>query len=284
MVASGALLTINDALAKLMTAHYPVGQLMFMRGVFVLLPIAFLVWRAGGTRVLRVRNPKGQLLRGITVILGSFLFVTALKLMPLADAIAITFAGPLFLTAMATPLLAETVGWRRWLAVVVGFCGVVLMLRPTGAFQWVALLPLAVALLGAFRDIITRAMVGSESTLSILFVSTLMVTSSGLVTLPFGWSAPTAADLAILASAGFCLSGAYYFMIEAFRWAEAGLVSPFKYATMVWAVIFGALIWGDMPDSWMISGTLIVTGSGLYILHRETRLRRQRKRDTDAGR
>ena len=175
MVASGALLTINDALAKLMTAHYPVGQLMFMRGVFVLLPIAFLVWRAGGTRVLRVRNPKGQLLRGITVILGSFLFVTALKLMPLADAIAITFAGPLFLTAMATPLLAETVGWRRWLAVVVGFCGVVLMLRPTGAFQWVALLPLAVALLGAFRDIITRAMVGSESTLSILFVSTLMV-------------------------------------------------------------------------------------------------------------
>ena len=284
MVASGALLTINDALAKLMTAHYPVGQLMFMRGVFVLLPIAFLVWRAGGTRVLRVRNPKGQLLRGITVILGSFLFVTALKLMPLADAIAITFAGPLFLTAMATPLLAETVGWRRWLAVVVGFCGVVLMLRPTGAFQWVALLPLAVALLGAFRDIITRAMVGSESTLSILFVSTLMVTSSGLVTLPFGWSAPTAADLAILASAGFCLSGAHYFMIEAFRWAEAGLVSPFKYATMVWAVIFGALIWGDMPDSWMISGTLIVTGSGLYILHRETRLRRQRKRDTDAGR
>ena len=159
MLAGSALLTGNDAVLKWLTADYPVGQVMFLRGIFVFLPVFFLVWRAGGRPVLRVSQRRGHLARAVLVVAGTFLFVSGLSFLPLADAIAITFAGPLFITALAPPLLGEHVGWRRWSAVLVGFVGVLIMVRPTGAaVQWAALLPLAASLTGALRDLLTRRM------------------------------------------------------------------------------------------------------------------------------
>ena len=272
MLGGGLLLTINDAVMKWLTADYPLGEVLFVRGAFVFLPIALMVWRAGGVAVLAVHDVRGQTGRAVMVVCSSFLFIGGLRLLPLAEAIAIAFAGPLFLTVLARPMLGERVGPRRWSAVVAGFLGVLLMLRPTGeALNWAALLPLGAALTGAFRDVITRRISATDSTIAILCVTTGAVTLAGLCTAPFGWRPLGLADLGLLALAGCLLAGAHYLMIESFRLAEAALVAPFKYATLVWATAFGFLLWGDLPDQSMLAGSALVIGSGLYILHRETR-------------
>lgn len=278
MIGGGALLTLQDAIMKWMTASYPIGEVLFLRGVFVFLPIAWLAWRAGGVRAIRPRNVKWQLARGGVVVVSAFLFFTGLSLLPLADTVAITFAGPLFVTALAPTFLGEKVGWRRWTAVLVGFAGVILMLRPgSEALRLAALLPLAGAFGGAVRDMITRRISATDTSTATLFVTTLAVTLAGLATLPFaGWRVPTAFDLGLFLAAGVVLGGAHYLMIEAFRLGEVALVAPFKYASVIWAVILGFIVWGDLPDAWMIAGATLVVLSGLYILHRETRTRRSR--------
>lgn len=280
MVGGVALLTLNDAVLKSLTAHYPVGQLLFVRGLFVFVPIALLAWRGGGLVALRIRNFRGQLARATLTVASTFLFVTGLSVMPIADAVAIVIAGPLFVTAMAGPLLGEQVGWRRWGAVMLGLAGVLIMLRPTGdALRWVALFPLCGAFMGAMRDIVTRQLSASETSTSILCFTTGSVAFAGLCTLPLGWRPVALDDLALLALSGFLLGAAHYLLIETFRFAEAVLVAPFKFTNMIWAVLFGFVFWGELPDRWVMGGSSLVIASGLYILHRETvRARRDRAR------
>jgi drug/metabolite transporter (DMT)-like permease len=266
------LLVLNDALIKTLTLGYPVGQLLFLRGMFVIPWVLMLATRAGGLRALRVINVKGQAWRGACVIAGSFLFVSGLRHLPLADAVAISFTGPLFITAMAPYALGERVGWRRRGAVLAGFLGVLIMARPGGeALQLAVLLPLGAALCGGVRDLITRRIARSETTVSMLFVTTTVVMLAGLATVPLGWAPLDTADLWTFAASGVLVAGAHYLMIEAFRHGEAALVAPFKYSTMVWAVLFGYLFFGDLPDAWTLAGAAVVVFAGLYILHRETR-------------
>jgi drug/metabolite transporter (DMT)-like permease len=274
MLFGTAILTVNDSILKWLSAAYPTGQIMCLRGLFVILPVAILVWRSGGLAVLRVQNFRRHALRAACVVAGAFFFITGLRYMPLADAIAITFAGPLFLTALAQPFLGEAVGWRRWTAVLIGFVGVLMMVRPTGgAVQWVALLPLAGSLFGAFRDLITRKISTDESSIALLCTSTAGVVLAGFCTLPFGWKPVPAVDLGLLMASGILVGSAHFLLIECFRLAEAALVAPFKYSNMVWAILFGFVVWGDVPDPWTFTGAAIVVASGIYILHREAQLR-----------
>lgn len=267
----GLLLTANDAVLKWLTGDYPVGQLLFFRGLFVLLVITLFVWRLGSMETIRINSFRDQIQRAGFAFTSGFLFITGITYLPLADAIAITFAGPLFITILAAPMLGESVGWRRWIAVVVGFFGVLVMLRPTmEALQLAALLPLGASLAGALRDITTRRISANETSLSILLFSTLAVIVFGLGTLPFGWAPLTLRDLGLMGLSGLFVGGAHYFLIERFRWAEASLLAPFKYLTMIWAVIFGFLIFGDLPDSWTLSGAGFLIVCGVYIAHRET--------------
>ncbi len=271
------LLSLSDALIKSLTLGYPVGQLLFMRGLFICPWVLILAHRAGGPRSLRVINVKGQVWRGLSTIAGSFLFVLALRYLPLADAIAISFTGPLFITVMAPYVLGERIGWRRRAAVLAGFLGVVIMARPGGdALQWAVLLPLGAALGGGVRDLITRRIARSETTVSMLFVTTVVVMLAGLATAPWGWAPLRGPDLWVFASSGVLVAGAHYLLIEAFRHAEAGLVAPFKYTSMVWAVLFGFLFFGELPDAWTLAGAAVVVLAGLYILHREARRWRTR--------
>lgn len=267
----GLLLTANDAVLKWLTGDYPVGQLLFFRGLFVLLVITLFVWRLRAMKTIRINSFRDQIQRAGFAFTSGFLFITGITYLPLADAIAITFAGPLFITILAAPMLGESVGWRRWTAVVVGFFGVLVMLRPTTeALQLAALLPLGASLAGALRDITTRRISANETSLSILLFSTLAVIVFGLGTLPFGWAPLTLRDLGLMGLSGLFVGGAHYFLIERFRWAEASLLAPFKYLTMIWAVIFGFLIFGDLPDSWTLSGAGFLIVCGVYIAHRET--------------
>lgn len=275
MVGGGVLITLNDGAVKWLSADYPIGEIMTLRGLFIFLPIALIAWRMGGLRALEIRNLGAQGARAGLAMLSTVFYLTALAVMPIADIIAISFAGPLFLTMLASPLLGERVGWRRWTAVVVGFIGVVVMVRPgSGALQAVALLPVGSALMGALRDIITRRitsdMASAESSVAILCFTSLVVTLAGLLTLPFGWRMPSLVDLGLLALSGFLIGAAHYLLIEAFRFAEAGLIAPFKYINIVWAALIGFLVWGDIPDRWIVFGASLVIGSGLYIFHRET--------------
>lgn len=276
MLVGVALLSLNDALIKSLTSNYPVGQLLFTRGFFVFPWIFLFALRQGGLHRLRVKSIRGQALRGICVIASAFLFVNGLIYLPLADAIAVTFAGPLFITAMAPLVLGEHVGWRRWLAVLAGFAGILLMVRPGGdVMQWAVLLPLGATLCGGMRDLITRRISQTENTVAVLFVTTSFVMLAGLTTAPFGWVALRAEDLWTFAASGLLIAGAHYLMIEAFRQGEAALVAPFKYTSMIWATLFGFLIFGDLPDGWTLSGAGLVILAGLYILRRETQLSRQ---------
>lgn len=271
MIAGGFLLTINDALQKWMTADFPTGQLLSMRGLFVLVPIGVLVWRAGGVSVLRIANMRGQAARAGLVCVSSLLFLTALSLMPLADAIALTFAGPLFVTALAPVMLGEAVGWHRWSAVLIGFGGVVVMVQPSsGTLQWIAVFPLGVAFCGALRDIVTRHMHATETTVAIMFYSVLAVILFGFAIGTAEWRGMSMSAIGLFAINGLVLGGAYYFLIEALRHAEASMVSPFKYVTLVWAILFGQLVWGDIPAVQVLIGAALIVASGWYILRRET--------------
>ena len=272
MVSGNAFLTVNDAVMKWMAAGYPVGQIVFLRGMFLLGLVATVAVGWSGPQALRVHNLRAQSLRALLTVASTWMFVGGLALMPLADAIAVTFAAPLFVTAFAPVALGEKVGWQRWLAVVAGFVGVVVMLRPGAALRWEVLLPLGAALTYGLAQIITRQLVATESSLGTMAFTMFSVTVVAALTAPFGWQTPTAGDVALLAVAGLLLGSSHLLVIEAFRWAEASVAAPFQYSAVVWAVLLGVVVWGDVPDIWIGSGATLVIASGLYIWHRETRL------------
>lgn len=285
MLVGTAILTLNDALIKALSGTYPTGQLLFIRGLFVWPWILLYAMRTGGLGMLRIRNIKGQAVRGICVIASAFLFITGLRHLTLADAIAVAFTGPLFITAMAPLVLGERVGWRRWLAVTVGFAGVLFMLRPGGTtLQWAIVFPLGAAVCGGLRDLITRRIAGTETTVAVLAATTTVVLLAGLATAPFVvWAPLRTAHIAMFAASGALIAVAHTLMIEAFRRGEAALVAPFKYSSLLWATLIGFLVFGDLPDRWTIFGACVIVLAGLYVLHRETRLRRQRPPMTATG-
>lgn len=276
MLLAGLLMTGNNAILKWLTTGYPVGELIFIRGVFIWLPIAYFIARSGGLLSIRITRFKLHAVRAACVAFSAFVYILGLRYLPLADVTAIGFSTPLFVTALATFLLGEVVGWRRWSAVVVGFIGIIVITRPTGDVVTIAVLfPIASAFWTGIRDMVTRRMVTTESSNAILITSTATVMLVGLCTAPFGWKMPTFQDFMLMSSAGLFSGFGHYFMIEAFRHGEVVIVSPFRYLTIVWAISAGYLVWGDFPDSYVLAGIALVICSGLYILRREIVVRRQ---------
>jgi len=274
LVIAGAVLSLTDSLAKLLTGTYPVGEILFFRSLFVFIPVFFMVSRSGGIGSLRINNWKGQLSRGVCVLFTTFGFVMAIRVMPLADVIAIFFVSPIFATAMAPFLLGEKVGWRRWTAVVVGFSGVLFMIKPgSNPLVWIAVFALAAAFTNSLRDIITRRLSTTETNNSIMFCSTAFVLLGGLVTLPFDWKTPDLYGIGLLALTGTLQGVGQYFLVIAFRFGEVGVLAPFRYFNLVWAVIYGFLFFGDIPQRDMIIGGLVVVGSGLFIWWREMQVK-----------
>jgi drug/metabolite transporter (DMT)-like permease len=279
MVVGCAFLMMSDAFSKWLTQTYSVGQVMSLRNVFVLIPLFLIVWHKNNFNELRVHSWKAQLFRAIFHVAPAIFFVTSVSLLPLADVHAIGFAGPIFIAALSPLMLGEHVGWHRWTAILVGFGGVLIMLRPTGTgFALVGLLPLAAALSSSFRDIITRRLSRTETSTSMLFVSSAAVVVAGACTLPIDWRPLTWTSLLLFIGNGLVNACAHFLIIESYRLAQAPVVSPFKYSILLWATLFGYMIWGNVPDRWIIIGAIPVVASGLYILHREQRLAAARRR------
>lgn len=269
MLVGSGMLTLNDSVIKWVGAAHPVSQMISIRGLFVILFVLLIVHRpgGGGFRILRVSSIPGMLAWTLMLVASTYLFLTGLQYLPLADAAALTFAGPLFVVMLAPLLLGESVGWHRRLGVAVGFGGVLLILKPgADAFRWAALLPLSVAFIEALRDMVARRMVASEKTLAMVFSGAVVVTISGLVAAPWGWPPIDLPTIGLLALAA-CLQGsAHFFMVEAFRYGEAAFISPFRYASVFWATTLGFVLWGDLPDAWIVVGGGLLIGSGLYLL------------------
>ncbi len=284
MALGGFFMTINNAMLK-WVSDFPPGQTVFIRGLFTVVAIIAILKATRRVAHLRVGRPAAHVIRAASMALSVACFILGLRYLPLGETVAITFAGPLFVTALATPLLGEIVGWRRWTAVVVGFFGILIIARPTAElFQLAALFPLGAALLAALRDLLTRRMTASESSEAILMTTTLGLIVAGLATAPFGWEPLGWEDIGVMAASGVFATAGHYYTIETFRHAETALVSPFKYLTIVWAIVIGMVVWSDYPDVWMLVGTAVVVASGLYILHREYAVRRRSPVDTAAMR
>ena len=271
MIGAGALLALNSTVVKFLVVDYPPGQIMVLRGVLIYLIIGALIKRDGGLATLKISHPIGQLARALCLASTTFMMILSVKYLPLGDVFAINHASPLILTAIAAIALHERVGWRRWSAVIAGFIGTLIMLRPTPtAFQVAALLPLAVAFLSATRDAITRRISRGDSSTATLAITTSVIVLGGVVmSFVTGWVPLRAGDLWLFGLCALFQGSAHFLMIETFRLAEAKVVAPFKYASILWAVVIGYVFWGDIPDAWILTGGSIVVASGLYILHRE---------------
>ena len=267
----GALsLTINDAMAKYLTQSYPVGQVMALRGLsIIMLLIAFLFFM-NNLKALKIFSWKGHLLRAGAMTGSTFFFITGLSLLPITDAIAIAFVAPILTTILGIIILREAVSWKRWVAIFVGFFGVIIILQPTSdAFKIAAIAPMGAAAFGAARDVITRAISGSENSLSILLTSMLMITIAGFLTYPLGWSAVKPSHIWIFITSSLLVGLAQYLMIEAFRLGEVALISPFKYSSLLWATLIGLVIWNDLPSKHVVLGAFILILSGIYLLRNE---------------
>lgn len=265
----GIFLSSADAVSKLMAETVPPLQITWLRyAAFALIMLA--VALPGGVAMLKPKRPGLQLLRGIAVTVSSILFVSALKYLPIADATATSFISPLFVTALSIPLLGEKIGWRRWTATIIGLIGVLIVVRPGGAgFQPAALLPALSAAVWAFALIFTRMMSATENPVTTLTWSAII----GFVLLsllqPFDWQPLTAQAIWLGVFVGVASTIGHWFVILAFRHADASLLAPFAYLQLLWASIFGFFLFAVLPDRFTWLGAVIITGSGLYIAHRE---------------
>ncbi len=275
MLIAVVLFSVLNVLVKLAAADYPLTQVTFFRNAFALIPVCATVMAQGGLWSLRMRRPFGHVWRSCIGLMSMTLMFWSYHLLPLTDAVALNFAAPLFLTALSVPLLGEKVGVHRWSAVAVGFVGVLVIARPSAdMLQLGAMVALSAALAQSFAMIAIRQLARTETATTIVFYFTLITTALSALALPFGWRTPDLPGLLLLGGAGVAGGAAQLFMTRAYALAPAAVIAPFNYASIVWAALFGWLLWQDVPAWNVILGAAIVVASGCYILHRETRKRR----------
>ncbi len=278
MLGSVSVFAIMDTLVKWLAADYPIYQLMFFRSAVAMLPVSIFIARAGGLGILKTRHIGLHLVRSMIGVCAMFFAFTGISMMPLADAMAIFHSAPILMTAMSVPLLKEVVGVRRWAAVIVGFMGVLLVVKPgTEVFSHGAIFMIAAAFFVALTSNVIRVLGRYDDAACITFYFTLAATvASAIMSLIWGWRAPTVGDTVLLMLVGVLGGCGQYLMTLSFKNAEVGLVSPLKYLMIVFGGILGYLIWNEIPDTFSMVGIVIIISSGVYTMQREARLKRQK--------
>jgi drug/metabolite transporter (DMT)-like permease len=276
--ALGALLTMfamlcfasMDAISKWLVADYAVTQMMWIRSALFFLFAWFVVRKRGLRAALRSRRPGLQILRSLVAIVEGAAFVLAFRYLPLADTHAVGATSPLIVIALGVLFLGERTSRARWLAVAVGFAGVMLIVRPGfRTIEWPLLIPLAGALLWASYQLLTRLSARFDTPDTSLLWSALVGFVATSFVGPLEWTWPTPAAWALMAVISLIGAVAHYALIKALDYAEAGAVQPYSYTLLVWATLLGWLVFGDVPDQWTIIGAMIVVASGLYTWHHD---------------
>jgi drug/metabolite transporter (DMT)-like permease len=279
-IISALLFAVMSALVRLMGEVTPVGQLVFFRSLFAIVPVVIIyAWRGELRHAIYTKRPLGQLGRGMLSVGGMYSNFAALTRLPLADATAIQFASPLITVGLAALILKERVRIYRWSAVFVGFIGVLIMLLPhldpahytsmASAAAVGAMLAVLAAFINAGTVIQTRRLTRTETTPSIVFYFSLICAIAGAATLPFAWHTPSLYELTILITLGMLGGLAHIFLTESYRFAAASVIAPFDYTSMLWALLLGYWMFGEVPAALVFVGAAIVIAAGLFVLWRE---------------
>src|SRR6201982_3358007 len=266
--------SFGDATGKFIVATYSVGQLMWLPGCAALLLLAPIIWRQR-RQFTKLERPRLQLLRVILSTREGAAFCLAPVYLQLADVITYYLACPIFVTALSAIVLRERVGWRRWSAILIGFCGVLIALRPSSqTVSWPAMIALGGSLSFAVLMLITRSL---RATPDIVLASSQFAGTFALGALmsPFGWVTPRLGSLGLFAAAGCISVSALFCVNRSLKLAPASVVVPYQYSMIVWAVMFGIVVFGDVPRPATIIGAAIIIAAGLYIFLRERNLGRE---------
>ena len=274
MVAAGAIFSFSSAASKLLAETYPVGEVLFSRVLVSLLLFSAFALPTAGLAVFRTRRPGAHVLRSMSQFTSQTRLLIAFTLMPLASATAINFSAPLFAALASTIFLKESVGAARWIVLTVGFLGVLIVTNPgADAFQVGALFALANAVLFGTVTAGVRGMTSTESAKTLTIWQLALLTLFYSLTLPFQFRMPVWADAPLIVANGVTNMLGQYWWTRALHLAPTSAVVPFQYLSLIWAMMFGYALWGDVPTLGLLVGSAIVVGSGLYLLWHESRRR-----------
>lgn len=274
--AAMALFVASDSISKALAQSLPALQISWGRAASLTILVALVMGPRMGTRLVRTRKLRLNLMRGLAFATGSTVAIVALRTLPLADATAIINLQPLMILALSAPMLGERVGWRQWLAVAAGFCGVMLILRPGGDGDMVgASLMLVASFSGAVYYMLTRKLGIEEHPVTSLFFNILVATCLLTLAMPFVWIMPTSGwqwfgMFAAGASSGF----AHYLLIRACTILSPATLAPFNYSHLLWGIGTSWLVFGEVPTSWTLGGIAFIGGAGLYVIYLQARARR----------
>jgi drug/metabolite transporter (DMT)-like permease len=272
MVLGFLLFSLNDALGKYLAGTYSPGMILLFRSMFALLILSPFVFRHGYRKLFSVERPRLQAFRLACGTIDTFLFYWAVSVLPLADAMTYYLAGPIYVTVMAALFLGEPVRWRRWLAVIVGFVGVVVALQPSASsFGWYALLALAGSIMYSIFVVTTRSLRRTPD-VSLAFWQFAVALVVGAITAPIGWVTPSTADIMLIGFLGILALAAILCVNRSLKVAPASVVVPYQNTLIVWAVIFGYLFFGDVPAPSLFVGAAIIIAACLYIFFREQKI------------
>jgi len=269
MVLGVFLFCCNDALGKWLLATYSVWQMLMIRSVAAIIVLSPMLWRIGPTPFTSAPRPWLQLLRVSMSVTEALMFFLSVTYLPLADTITFYLAAPIYVTVLSAIFLKEPVGWRRWSAVTVGFIGVLIALRPSAAtLTWPALIAIAGSFFYAVFLITTRMLRGTHDAVLVTGTFGTMLIVSGMVA-PFAWVAPSFRDFVLMAGLGVVAMLGAACINRSLRLAPASVGVPYQYTMIVWAIVLGYLVFGDVPDGFTLAGAAIIVAAGLYILWRE---------------
>ena len=278
MCAGVSMFPFMNAAVKLLAVHYPVSQVVWARFTGHLLIVLVVFLPSHGLGLLRTRRPALQIGRSLLMLASNLVFVMAIGAVPLATASAIGFTSPLIVTALSVPLLGESVGWRRWSAVLVGFVGALLVIKPgSGLHNPAVLLILVSSFAYALYQIATRAIGSHDSAATGIIFAALLGSLVMSVVLPFVFVPPRSVlDAVLFVSIGLLGGAGHYLIILAFQLGRAAVIAPLGYVELIGSTVLGYLIYDNFPDAWTWAGAAVIIGSGLYIALRERRRREER--------
>ncbi|MER8428760.1 DMT family transporter [Mesorhizobium caraganae] len=269
MLAGDFMFALNDAMGKWLVASFSVGQVVFIRSIGAFIVLGPMIANQRTAKLFQMERPVLQSLRVVATTVDTALFYAAVVYLPLADVMSFYMAGPIYVAALSHFLLGEKVGWRRWAAILVGFCGVLIILKPSSAaFSLSSMFALVGSIAFAFAIILSRRLRGTSDTTLVTWqtIGTLLV---GAVMTIGAWRTPSALDFGAMLLLGIVSCSAHLMITRALKLAPASTLAPLHYSLLLWAVIFGLAFFGDVPGPRILIGSAIVVLAGLFIFHRQ---------------
>jgi drug/metabolite transporter (DMT)-like permease len=269
MLAGDFLFAVNDVMGKWLVATFSVGQVLLIRSAAALVVMIPMVMRLGPRNLVGLELPRTQVLRVLCATFEVICFYWAVVYLPVADVMVFYLAGPIYVAALSPWMLGEEVGWRRWTAILVGFCGVIIALQPSAATLTLpSLISIAGSIAFALVIIQSRQLRRTPDT-AVVFWQTVGALVAGLVLASYGWVTPTSFEFGLLGLLGVVAMVAHVLINRALKFAPAAVLAPIQYTLLLWAVIFGYLVFGDIPEPRMMAGAAVIIVAGLFLFHRE---------------